>query len=62
MGCYRNVGFRGGAAKAGLRPIDLGVSQSTVEAHRAKMQARTLSDLMRMVLSVESPSTDHDPL
>ncbi|WP_456445938.1 LuxR C-terminal-related transcriptional regulator, partial [Thiolapillus sp.] len=33
------------------------VSQSTVEAHRArvmeKMQAASLSDLMRMVLSVE---------
>ena len=38
--------------------IDLGISQSTVEAHRAKvmekMQARTLSDLMRMVLSLEA--------
>ena len=37
--------------------IDLGISQSTVEAHRAKvmekMQAKTLSDLMRMVLSLE---------
>jgi len=37
--------------------FELGISQSTVEAHRAKvmekMQARTLSDLMRMVLSVE---------
>jgi len=37
--------------------IDLNISQSTVEAHRAKvmdkMQARTLSDLMRMVLSLE---------
>jgi FixJ family two-component response regulator len=36
--------------------FDLGISQSTVEAHRAKvmekMQAKTLSDLMRMVLSV----------
>lgn len=36
---------------------DLGVSQSTVEAHRAKvmekMEARTLSDLMRMMLSLE---------
>jgi FixJ family two-component response regulator len=38
--------------------FDLGISQSTVEAHRAKvmekMQAKTLSDLMRMVLSLES--------
>jgi FixJ family two-component response regulator len=36
---------------------ELCVSQSTVEAHRAKvmekMQANTLSDLMRMVLSLE---------
>jgi len=36
---------------------DLGVSQSTVEAHRArvmeKMEAATLSDLMRMMLSLE---------
>ncbi len=36
---------------------DLGVSQSTVEAHRArvmeKMEADTLSDLMRMMLSLE---------
>jgi len=46
---------------AGLRnkmiAAELDVSQSTVEAHRArvmeKMGARTLSDLMRMVLSVE---------
>jgi len=38
---------------------ELDVSQSTVEAHRArvmeKMHARTLSDLMRMVLSLEEP-------
>jgi len=37
--------------------IDLHISQSTVEAHRSKvmekMQARTLSDLMRMVLSLK---------
>ena len=37
---------------------DLGVSQSTVEAHRArvmeKMEATTLSDLMRMMLSLEA--------
>ncbi|WP_457674556.1 response regulator transcription factor [Thiolapillus sp.] len=37
--------------------LELSVSQSTVEAHRArvmdKMEARSLSDLMRMVLSVE---------
>ncbi|HDK38039.1 MAG TPA: response regulator transcription factor [Thiolapillus brandeum] len=37
--------------------LELCVSQSTVEAHRAKvmekMQAQSLSDLMRMVLSVE---------
>lgn len=37
--------------------VDLGVSQSTVEAHRArvmeKMEADTLSDLMRMMLSLE---------
>ncbi len=36
---------------------ELGVSQSTVEAHRARVMektgARTLSDLMRMVLSLE---------
>jgi RNA polymerase sigma factor (sigma-70 family) len=36
--------------------IDLGISQSTVEAHRAKvmekMEAATLSDLMRMMLSL----------
>ncbi len=36
---------------------ELSVTQSTVEAHRAKvmdkMQAKTLSDLMRMVLSLE---------
>lgn len=37
--------------------IDLGVSQSTIEAHRAKvmekMEASTLSDLMRMMLILE---------
>ncbi|HHH12711.1 MAG TPA: response regulator transcription factor [Thiolapillus brandeum] len=40
---------------------ELNVSQSTVEAHRArvmeKMGARTLSDLMRMVLSLEDSRT-----
>jgi FixJ family two-component response regulator len=40
--------------------LELSVSQSTVEAHRArvmeKMEARSLSDLMRMVLSVEDSS------
>ena len=38
--------------------IELNISQSTVEAHRSKvmekMQAGTLSELMRMVLSLES--------
>ena len=37
--------------------VELGVSQSTVEAHRAKvmekMESSTLSDLMRMMLSLE---------
>jgi len=40
-----------------LIAADLGVSQSTVEAHRAKvmekMEADTLSELMRMMLSLE---------
>lgn len=38
--------------------FDLGITQSTVEAHRAKvmekMQAKTLSDLMRMLLSINN--------
>ncbi len=42
--------------------LELSVSQSTVEAHRAKvmekMQAQSLSDLMRMVLSLEDSSRD----
>jgi len=37
---------------------DLGITQSTVEAHRAKvmekMEARSLSDLMRMMLLLGS--------
>jgi FixJ family two-component response regulator len=37
---------------------ELGISQSTVESHRArvmeKMQAESLSDLMRMMLSLQS--------
>jgi RNA polymerase sigma factor (sigma-70 family) len=39
--------------------VELGVSQSTVEAHRSKvmekMEAKTLSDLMRMMLSITKP-------
>ena len=44
--------------------LDLSVSQSTVEAHRAKvmekMQAQSLSELMRMVLSLEDDNPHPD--
>ena len=37
---------------------DLGITQSTVEAHRAKvmekMESATLSDLMRMMLTIDT--------
>jgi two-component system response regulator FixJ len=45
--------------------FDLGVSQSTVEAHRSKvmekMEAKTLSDLMRMMMTIELHSGKPQP-
>jgi two-component system, LuxR family, response regulator FixJ len=42
---------------------DLDISQSTVEVHRSrvmeKMQARTLSDLMRMTMAMDLLKADH---
>lgn len=43
---------------------DLGISQSTVEAHRAKVMektaARSLSDLMRMMLAIEGRDSSNE--
>lgn len=45
--------------------LDLNISQSTVEAHRArvmeKMEARSLSELMRMIIYIENSDESTEP-